>query len=77
MCAKVANRKKLVRFDFNIYDGSNVRYMQRVISGTVMYVEADQSSEESVDEKLRGDVDVMAVVHDIVSLVGDDGRKIC
>ena len=36
VCVKVDNRSKLVRFDFDICDGSNLKDMQRVILGDVV-----------------------------------------
>lgn len=36
VCVKVDNRSKLVRFDFDKCDGSNLKDMQRVILGDVV-----------------------------------------
>ena len=36
----MTKRGKSVGFDFDIGDGSNVRYVQRVIPGTVVDIEA-------------------------------------
>ena len=55
--AKMTKRCKLVGFDFDIGDGSNVRYMNCVIPVATVDVEAGQSLEEVVDEGLCGDVD--------------------
>ena len=59
VCAKLDKRIKLVIFDFDICDGSNVRYVQRVIPGAVVDVETGQSLEEDTDESLCGDGDEM------------------
>ena len=55
----MTKRCKFMGFDFDIDDVTNMRYVNCVITGDVVDVEAGQSLEEGVDEGLCGDVNGM------------------
>ena len=52
----MTKRCKLVGLDFDIGDGSNVRYMKCDIPGAVVDVKASQSLEEGIYERLCSDI---------------------
>ena len=53
----MTKRCKFMGFDFDIDDVTNMRYVNCVITGAVVDVEAGQSMDEGVNERLDGDVD--------------------
>ena len=48
-----------MEFNFDIGDGSNMRYVQCIISAVVIDIEANQSLEDGVDKRLYGGVNGM------------------